>query len=509
MKATKRMMALVLTVIMTMAMAVTAFAAEAPKGTLTVKVNANNTLEGQTIKLYKLFDLTVNDEGGHAYKVNSAYKETLKAVLGITKANPTDADFYNAVKEKEGTIQTFANDFTNKLLSTTPAPDATASSGKLGKGVTSYDFSDLDYGYYLVYQTGTKLLQSSLVSLDAATKEVDLKGEAPSITKTADKETVEIGNVVKYTITGTIPDTTGYAQYQYIIHDTLSEGLDFVADANGTPFNDSNKKVSVQITNGLPSERAITLSDDKKTMNLDLSEFVRNFQTSKGQNFTVTYYAKINSSAVVTTANSAKLEYGNDPENTINTTPVSVVTPTYPLDINKTNTPKTGENARMLADATFRLYKEKTDADAANENAIKVTGSNGSYTVDPTTDASNMDMKTIATEVGTGYNLRLNGLAAGDYWLVETDAPDGYNKLAGPVKVTIAQDTTTDPEVKTNWTVSKDDEVENDKVIDIQNSIGTLLPGTGGLSTMILTVIAIVLVLGVAVSFIISRRRTE
>lgn len=507
MKATKRMMALVLTVIMTMAMAVTAFAAEAPKGTLTVKVNANNTLEGQTIKLYKLFDLTVNDEGGHAYKVNSAYKETLKDVLGITKANPTDADFYNAVKEKESTIQTFANDFTNKLLSTTPAPDVTASSGKLGKDVTSYDFSNLDYGYYLVYQTGTKQLQSSLVSLDADTKEVDLKGEAPSITKTADKETVEIGNVVTYTITGTIPDTTGYAQYQYIIHDTLSEGLDFVADAQGTPFG-SNPTVSVQITGGLTSDRKITLSDDKKTMDLDLSEFVRNFQQSKGQSFTITYYAKVNSSAVVQTENSAKLEYGNTPGETVNTTPVKVVTPTYPLDINKTNTPKTGENAKMLAGATFRLYKEKTDADAANDNAIKVTGSNGSYTVDPTTGATNMDMETIATEVGTGYNLHLNGLAAGDYWLVETDAPDGYNKLAGPVKVTIAQDTST-ADVKTNWTVSKDDVAETDKVIDIQNSIGTLLPGTGGLSTMILTVIGIVLILGVAISFIISRRRTE
>lgn len=521
MKAMKQMMALILTIIMTMTMAVTAFAAEnagAPKGTLTVKVNQNNTLEGQTIKLYKLLDLTVNADGAHAYKVNAAYKDILANVLEITKTNPTDSDFYDAINALSGTdandtvrIQEFANDFTTALLSAPSVPDETeASRGPLGKDVTSYVFDNLDYGYYLVYQTGTESLQSSLICLDSAEKEVDLKGEAPSITKTANKETVAIGDIVTYTITGTIPDTTGYVnRYQYIIHDTLSDGLTFVADAKGTEFNATNQKVVVEITGVSSDTLDITLSEDKKTMNLDLSNWVRSKILSKGQTFTVTYYAKVNSKAVVQTENSATLEYGHNQGETITTTPVKVVTPTYPLDINKTNTPKTGENAKMLAGATFRLYKEQTNANSANDNAIKVTGSNGSYKVDPAAGATNMDMETIATAVGTGYNLRLNGLAAGDYWLVEIDAPDGYNKLAAPVKVTIAQDTTTDPAVKTNWTVSKDNTLVNDKIIDIQNSTGTVLPSTGGLGTMILTVIAIALMLGVAVSFIISRRRTE
>lgn len=505
MKAMKRMMALILTVIMTMAMAVTAFAADAPKGELTVKVNENNTLQGQTIKLYKLFDLTVNDEGGHAYTVNAAYKDTLKKVLGMTQENPTDEDFYNAVKGKESIIQTFANDFAAAAL--TGNLTETATSGKITTAETSYKFTGLDYGYYLVYQTGTKQIQSSLVSVDAATgKEVELKGEAPSIEKTADKATVEIGNIVTYTIEGTIPDTTGYTDYTYKIHDTLTDGLDFVADAQGTDFNETKKTVSVKISEGEAVQKDITLSGaNNRTMELDLSQWVRDNQESKGQSFTVTYYAKVNSSAVVQTNNKATLEYGNKPGETITTTPKEVVTPTYPLDINKTNKPKTGENAKMLADATFRLYKSKDDADKANDNAIKVTGSNGSYTVDPKTDATNIDMKTIANEVevGKGYNLRLNGLAAGNYWLVETASPSGYNKLSAPVKVTITQDGT----VKTNWTVAKDGVDEEDKIIDIQNSTGSLLPSTGGLSTMILTVISIVLVLGVAVSFIISRRR--
>ena len=116
-------------------------------------------------------------------------------------------------KDNPTAIQKFADDFTAAALKDKIAE--TKSSGKLGQ-VSEYKFTDLDYGYYLVYQTGTKELQSSLVTVDELEKTVNLKGEAPSIEKTADKETVEIGQVVTYTITGTIPDTTGYEQYTYI-----------------------------------------------------------------------------------------------------------------------------------------------------------------------------------------------------------------------------------------------------------------------------------------------------
>ena len=57
MKKIKTIVVMLLAVIMTMS--VTVFASN-NKGDLTVRVNRNNTLENQTIKLYKLFDLTTN-----------------------------------------------------------------------------------------------------------------------------------------------------------------------------------------------------------------------------------------------------------------------------------------------------------------------------------------------------------------------------------------------------------------------------------------------------------------
>lgn len=488
MRTMKRMMAFLLALIMTMAMGVTAFAAT--KGTLTVKVNANNTLEGQTISVYKLFDLTVNGEGGYAYTVNTDYKDTLKTLLSLADT-ATDMEYFEAVKGQTD-MQKFADDFTVAALEANIS--ATATSEKIGKGVTEYKFSDLDYGHYLVYQTGTKELQSSLVSVDEANVEATLKGEAPSIDKEADKETVEIGQIVTYTITGTIPDTTGYSGYTYKIHDTLTDGLDFVEDTNGTLPTIPNYNVKVTLAGADATKTAILSGAENRTMVLDLSAWIRDNQASKGQEFTVTYYAKVNSDAVVDTNNSASLEYGNDPDNTITTIPDEVTTPTYPLDINKTDT-----ESKMLAGATFRLYRTETDAKAANDDAIKVTGADGAYVVDST--SSNMDMVTVAT--GTGYNLRLNGLAAGTYWLLETKAPDGYNKLTAPVKVTITKDGANQLE----WTVAKNDTVEDDKIIDIENSTGTMLPETGGMGTIMFTVIAIILAVGVVISFVISRRR--
>ena len=88
-------------------------------------------------------------------------------------------------------------------------------------------------------------------------KTINLKGQAPSIDKTANATTVEIGQVVTYTIKGTIPDTTGYDKYTYKIHDTLTEGLDFVKDAMGNCQQEKiSYNVSVQIGEGQADKKA-------------------------------------------------------------------------------------------------------------------------------------------------------------------------------------------------------------------------------------------------------------
>lgn len=113
--------------------------------------------------------------------------------------------------------------------------------------------------------------------------------------------------------------------------------------------------------------------------------------------------------------------------------------------------------------------------------------------VDASLAVSNQDM-----------NLRLNGLKAGTYYLMETQAPEGYNGVTTPIKITITKSDTTDVN---GWTISKDNQDVTDKIIDIENTTGTILPGTGGMGTVLFTVIGVALVLIVAASFVISRRK--
>lgn len=503
MKKMKKIMALMLAAIMMMAMSVTAFAAETTHS-LTVNVKGGQDLKGQTINLYKLFDVTESKSGentNYAYTVNDTYKDALAYVLNIA-ATSKDEEFAKAVADKTATIQQFANDFTAKAL--TDNLGVTKTSGKIAESKTSYEFTGLDAGYYLVYVTGGKQIQSSLVTVDATTNTVNLKTEALSITKTADKATAEIGQVVTYTVTGAIPDTTGYDQYQYIIHDTLSKGLDFVNDAIGTACEGNSVKVTVACTDATDASTAPTTAtidtDNSKKMSLDLSAWVKANQTNKGKTFTVTYYAKVNKDAEVTNNNNASLEYGNNPSDTTTTTPSEAKTNTYPLDINKI---KKGSEEK-LAGAKFRLYSSEADAKANDESkAIKVspvvTGVAGNYVVDPASTTT--EFESVKSIDGKGYNLHINGLEAKDYWLVETQAPEGFNKLTDPIKVTITKDG------DTNWTVKKNDKAEDDKIIDVENSTGSLLPSTGGRGAIAFAVIAALLVFGVAVSFIRDKRK--
>lgn len=518
MKRIKKFAAALLTAIMMMTMTVIAFAAES-NGTLTVNVKGGQTLANQTVNVYKLFDMTVSGSGeslNYGYKVNETYKSILDKVLGAEVTDKSDQGYYEAVQKatsdgKNGNnTQKFANDFTKELLnynkSNTSAKIEATVTKTFDKASTetSTTFDGLAYGYYLVCQTGTKAIQSSLVALTEPTATVNLKSEAPKIEKKADKATIFVGETVTYTVTGQVPDTTGYDNYIYKIHDTLTSGLDFVTNTEGTKV-----KVTVKIGDttvdvneaDFVNATGEVVTTPTRTMVLDLSGKVRAATT--GQTIVVTYQAKVNKDAVVETKNSATLEYSNNPgtNETGTTKPSEVVTPTYPLDINKIN----AKDNKMLEGAHFTLYGSTSEGTIDRTKAIKVTkDGEGKYTYasDQNATGNTTEMVTVADKIdGKGYNLHLNGLAVGTYYLEETKAPDGFNKLANPIKVTIAK--TGD----TEWTISKDGKDESDKIIDIENSTGSLLPSTGGTGVIVFAGVAILLVFGVVVSFIRDKRK--
>lgn len=516
MKKLKKLAALVLAAAMVLAMGMTSFAADPQKGQLTVNVANEGTNQGQnfkdkTIYIFKLFDLTTSGSDpsvNYDYTINNTYKAAIKEALGSSAAGYTEDQILDALSNlstsSNPTIQKFANDFTKKIVTTdgftgTPNTDY-FTSGEITEAKTEYTFNSCAYGYYLVYLPDAVEVQSSLVTVDGNDSEVNIKSEIPTVEKEADETSAQIGEVVKFTVTTKVPDTSAYTTYVFKVNDTLSNGLTFVKDADGAALTDANLPVKVTIgTEGAEESKNATVTG--QSMTLDLSSEVTRAQDKIGQDITITYYAKLNSNAVITNSkNEVEIVYSNKPgtDETGTTIPDIEKVPTFPIQIHKY---EMGKETGYLAGAMFELYPDNEGRPGGT--AIRVTGSNGIYTVKEDQSSGDTVMETQNTEISVdaGYNLYVNGLKAGTYWLVETDAPEGFNKVKDPIKVVITLNGEDD------YKLTVGDQEQTDKIAEVENKKGSMLPETGGIGTVLFTGIAVVLILGVGASFVVSRKR--
>ena len=148
-----------------------------------------------------------------------------------------------------------------------------------------------------------------------------------------------------------------------------------------------------------------------------------------------------------------------------------------------------GETEVALAGATFTLSK---NADGSNPIAL-VSKGNNVYRVAKTGETGTV---TEITTDATG-KFTIEGLDADTYYLTETAAPAGYNKLAGPVTIVIGANGVV------NGTTEASQGVDEVKVL---NQSGTELPSTGGIGTTVFYVVGGLLVVG-AFILLVSKRR--
>lgn len=341
-------------------------------------------------------------------------------------------------------------------------------------------------------------------------KTVNLKSTTPTPDKEANKPDVQIGDVITYTVRTKVPDISAFnpTTYKFILKDTLSAGLDFVKNQAGDAIEGTTVEVDVTVAGQAVSpKKTATIDAANRMMTLDLSDVVKANQTTDkiGAEIVVTYYAKVNKDAAINnTQNEAKLEYSNNPStgDTTESLPDIVKTPTFPINVHKY---EKGKETGYLAGAKFQLHKETEDGTVIKMEAEK---NNGKYVVaeDQASKTAIDTMTTVATSIDSmGYNLQINGLAAGTYYLTETEAPQGFNDAA-PIRIVITN-TSKDGVVDYSITVGDPGTADDDNIVDVENVRGTILPGTGGMGTVLFTVIGVALVLIVAASFVISRRK--
>ena len=351
--------------------------------------------------------------------------------------------------------------------------------GSLGTGTdfttdgNTVKASNLAPGYYFV--SGT----SGIVCELATAKEIQIrdKNEAPEIEKTVndDDRTVEIGQVLTYTITGKVPSTKGYNEFAYQVTDTMTEGLTF------------NKDVKVTI-GGTTADATITNNDNGFVASVNMLKY----QDQIDKPVVITYTATVNEKAIQRNeeTNTAKLKYSNNPaDNTsFEESTAEVDVSSFNIVINKY---ATGNKDAKLEGAKFVLKN--------NEGKY--------YKYDAATKAVTwVADKSAATEVTTDANgaARFDGLQAGTYSLEETAAPAGYNQLTKDITIVLNKDgsATIDSLASTPGT-------GHSLTTGVANSTGTVLPETGGTGIMIFVALGALAVICSGVFLVTNKRMSK
>jgi fimbrial isopeptide formation D2 family protein/LPXTG-motif cell wall-anchored protein len=523
--------------------------ADDTEGTNPGSITIKNSEAGTTYHFYRILDMTGADtnnnneydavsysiaekwagffaDGAVGAKYLLAQKPEGKS-LNVIVVNG-EKKYLNITEGEDGNVVTFANEAMEYALKNNIEFDATAAGS--GSDVTK---SNLPLGYYLMIPVDasekTAASSGSVASLDTTMPSVDMlvKAIKPSIGKTDDAISADVGQVVTYTVTGTVPNTAGYETYKYVIKDEMTEGLTF------------NKDVEVMIGE-LDVTAHATITNAANGFSADID--VMALQAHVGKTITLTYTATVNESAVKDTAgqekNKVHLEYGHDPDKLETTTDIQEEVYTAKIVINKYTGDDSAASGQKLAHAKFvlmnsegKFYKFTAATETAPakvewvtvEGAPAVTEANMGDNAKPitVTDAAITALKAAAIDVketDTNGAAEFKGIKDGTYFLIEVEAPAGYNPLNEAVMVNVkGKDVDThksesDPaSVETENVARTGDQFDtsNNPTADIQNNKGTELPSTGGIGTTIFYVVGGLLLVGAGVLLFTKKRVGE
>lgn len=300
MKHARKLASLLLALVMVFALATTAFAQDVTKGSITVE----NPVEGQTYTAYKIFDVVYDTSGHYSYTIDSKTNKWYSTVSAY--ANDEHGLTLTQVNGGDTYVVTTNNDFSAPDFADALKADV---DGKTGKTLSVADgkatVTDLDLGYYFVTSSTGALCNLTTTN---PTVTIHDKNDMP-FEKVADKTNADVGQIVTYTITGKVPDYTGFDTYTYTIEDTMSEGLTF--DPNS---------LEVKVGDAVLSAGDDTFKATTQSNHIKVDIFVKNFAI--GDPIEVTYKATVNEKAIaVISNNEAKLIYSNDPTNSRVRTP--------------------------------------------------------------------------------------------------------------------------------------------------------------------------------------------
>lgn len=348
-------------------------------------------------------------------------------------------------------------------------------------------------------------------------------------------------------------DTMNHMDYVSLTGVSVKRGVEadtkgVLDPTTGTEISKINAQSGSEVINGYKLTAPTTIPDDKVTdvesnrlsvELMDLKQIVAAAQA--GDCVIVEYEAKLNSTAVINGANINEFDlvFSNDPNSTVKPEKPdeepNIPTGTTPKDQADVYTTEIellkqdGTTHDILTGAEFTLtgqtnnvviktatvFKESADGEywkLKNETYTKdaPTDDTLEYYDDPTkkyvaevttsVESNTEEATNIKAFVGNDGKVIFSGLGEGNYKLVESKVPEGYNQM-DDIDFTISFNRT-----DKKFSVS---ESLGSLVATIDNYSGSTLPSTGGIGTTIFYIVGAVLVIGAGIILVTKKRMSK
>lgn len=454
-------------------------------------IQVTNAVENDQLAAYKIIDTTYD---AATNTLTHAWNSDFAAYFAGTSYSTVEA--FSALTDESAELKALLADLPQYIEDNSIAAVDTQTVAAGGTAT----FADLAMGEYFilpsastsVYQLMLQKVQPTAPASSSDPYTIDdvtfaAKHREVNITKVADKTSVTKNEKVTYTITVDIPTYSDEAiDKMFWVEDVMDDGL--ALDVASLKFTIESATVDAD---------AYTLTtdisgNDTFKISVDNEKYNTYWKANAAKQLVITYTATLNAdtTTVVNTkeTNTAKFNYSFYPytDNREEKTASEEVN-TFAIKINKY---RAGKPTTKLAGAKFDLYRSLTAA----ETAAGETGTPIPHTAGVPGKLLESGLPTDVNGVATFEKYEANGTNY-TYYLVETQAPSGYNLLDNAVAV--------------NFTDAAVEATAGIYTVDVENSDGFQLPITGGTGTVIFTVIGIVLMGGAVVLFVVSRKRSK
>lgn len=460
MKRMKKVFAMLLAFAMVMGMSMTSFAAITGS---TITVKGLSTEAEQEVKIYEIYRL---DDNNNLWVLSDWAKNAKDDDNNAIMAS--EADLANPSK-----IAELAKD-----VPTTPVDSEKSSNG-------SVTFTNLQAGAYLVIATDS-LNKTTYAPMVAVTYAYDaeshlLVATSASVVAKADgykndktysdtDGVVEVGDLVTYTITTTVPYIAENAEVvTFKLNDNLENATYFFS---GTTAKGENGTLSVKVGSTDVNVNAFAEEFNGETsFELNLGSYVSAENEYAGQKVVVTYTALVDADADEI-SNTVGSEWAEEVDTIVKTGQITIT--------------KFGEAEKTVVDGEEKVtypVLEGAEFVLYNEDGKYAVVNNG-YVSGWVADI-NQATKLVTAADGT---VTVKGLDVGEYSFKEITAPDGYS-----INTTDVSDE-----------ITKDDLEANAEMYDTKLSA---LPATGGMGTAVFTIGGCAIMVVAAYFFLANRKK--